>query len=122
MKFLVPALVLGIAAAPRAAAAIEARILTLHGKAAIAIAGAAVRRLAPFAAPPVAERPLDLAPRPAAQQRSRSSCAGTSALCYDPAGNHIVYKPARALMPGIPGFTPENISVRRDRIVLRYSF
>ncbi len=120
MKLLVPALVLGLAAAPAAAAAIEARILTLHAKA--AIAGGPVRRSAPFAAIPVVERPLDLAPHPAAQQRSRSSCAGTSALCYDPAGNHIVYKPVRSLMPGIPGCTPENISVRRDRIVLRYSF
>ena len=53
---------------------------------------------------------------------SRSSCSGESALCYDPASGRIVYKPARMLMPDIPGLRRENISVKRDRIVFRYSF
>ena len=53
---------------------------------------------------------------------SRSACVGDRSLCYDQGSGRIVYKPARALMPGIPGMQRENISVKRDRIVLRYSF
>ena len=56
------------------------------------------------------------------EQQSRSSCNSDRSLCYDAASGRIVYKPARALMPDIPGLTRENISVKRDRIVLRYSF
>jgi hypothetical protein len=43
-------------------------------------------------------------------------------LCYDSADRHIVYRPARMLMPKIAGLTAENISVRRDGIKLKYSF
>lgn len=55
-------------------------------------------------------------------EQSRSSCGSDRSLCYDAASGRIVYKPARALMPDIPGLQRENISVKRDRIVLRYSF
>jgi hypothetical protein len=78
---------------------------------------------APFAMPIGGEPELALIPRSdLRQEHSRSSCKSDSALCYDAASGRIVYKPARALMPDLPGFTPENISVKRDRIVFRYSF
>jgi len=53
---------------------------------------------------------------------SRSSCESDRSLCFDPSSGRIVYKPARALMPSIPGLQRENISVKRDKIILRYSF
>ena len=79
-------------------------------------------RYAPFSVP-AAEPELELVPqRDERQEASRSSCSGDRALCYDPNSRRIVYKPARALMPDLPGLQRENISVKRDRIVLRYSF
>jgi hypothetical protein len=77
---------------------------------------------APFVTP-VEEPELNLLPaRDERQEQSRSSCSGERSLCYDPTSGRIVYKPARALMPDIPGLQRENISVKRDRVVLRYSF
>ena len=55
-------------------------------------------------------------------EQSRSSCASANALCYDAAENRIVFKPARNYMPDLPGLTRENITVKRDRIVFRYSW
>lgn len=79
-------------------------------------------RFAPFVAP-LNEPDVDLLPRiDPRHEASRSSCSGQNSLCYDPASGRIVYKPARALMPEIPGLQPENISVKRDRITFRYSF
>ena len=70
-----------------------------------------------------AERELDLAPRhEAGRELGPSSCASAHTVCYDAAAGHIVFKPARLLMPAIPGLQRENISVRRDRIVFRYTF
>jgi len=66
---------------------------------------------------------LELLPAPTRHhERSRSSCESENPICYDATSGHIVYKPARALMPEIPGLQPENISVKRDKIVFRYTF
>ena len=43
-------------------------------------------------------------------------------LCYDLADRRIVYRPIRQYMPKFDGLTPENISLKRDRIVVKYSF
>jgi hypothetical protein len=44
-------------------------------------------------------------------------------LCYDLAGGRVTYRGARQYMPALgSGLTAESISVRRDAIVLRYSF
>ena len=92
--------------------------LQLRPKAAIA----PMHRYAPFTSP-AGEPELELIPkRDERQEASRSSCSGDRSLCYDPGTGRIVYKPARAFMPDIPGLQRENISVRRDRIVFRYSF
>ena len=45
-----------------------------------------------------------------------------SDLCYDLANGRVVYRKARAYMPKIDGLKAENISVKRDRIVFKYSF
>jgi len=55
-------------------------------------------------------------------QHSRSACDSDSDFCYDADNGHIVYKPARKFMPDLPGLHPENISIKRDRVVFKYSF
>ncbi len=119
MKLLVLALVVGLAAAPKAAAVETKPPLQLKPKIALV---ATPHNYAPFVAP--ADEPeLDLLPhRDVRQDQSRSSCNSDRALCYDPNSGHIVYKPARQFMPDIPGLQRENISVKRDKVVLRYSF
>ena len=97
--------------------------LQLRPKAAMTAAVAPTHSSAPFVAPIVPEPDLDLLPaRDARLEASRSSCTGHNSLCYDPHSGRIVYKPARSLMPEIPGLQRENISVKRNRILLRYSF
>ena len=123
---------LAIAAAPRVAGAASpaaqdavvappAPSLQLRPKA-VMPTPAKSHTFAPFIAPQP-EPELDLLPRidPRAEE-SRSSCQRASTLCYDPASRRIVYKPARALMPELPGLQRENISLKRDRITFKYSF
>lgn len=123
MKLLILAIAIGLAAAPRGAGAADAKTnppLQLKPKAAISTIAA--HSSAPFVVP-MGEPELDLLPRRDSRlEQSRSSCSGDRSLCYDPNSGRIVYKPARALMPDIPGLQRENISVKRDRIILRYSF
>lgn len=53
----------------------------------------------------------------------RGSCeTATSDLCYDLRDGRLVYRRAREYMPQIGGLRAESISVRRDRIVFKYSF
>jgi hypothetical protein len=121
MKLLILALAVGVAATPKVAAANETQPLQLKPKAAIVTP--APHSSAPFVNPAMGEPDLDLAPRrDGRQDQSRSSCNSERALCYDPGSGRIVYKPARQYMPDIPGLQRENISVKRDRIELRYSF
>lgn len=120
MKLLVLAMAVA-AAAPRGEAA-EPKTPELQLRPKAALVSAINARSAPFATPS-AEPELELVPRrDPRQETSRSSCSGERSLCYDPTSGRIVYKPARQFMPDIPGLQRENISVRRDRIVFRYSF
>ncbi len=43
-------------------------------------------------------------------------------LCYDLNDARVVYRPARRYMPSVDGLRAESISLRRDKIVLKYSF
>ena len=53
----------------------------------------------------------------------RGSCeTATTDLCYDLRDGRVVYRRARAYMPKFDGLTAESVSVRRDRIVFKYSF
>jgi hypothetical protein len=107
------------AAAPRIAAAAEPATPALQLKPKALVAPSAP---APFTAAPVEDHQVDFAPRNAPHASNPSACGLDSNLCWDPTDGRIVYKPARRFMPVFPGLTPENISVRRDRIVFRYSF
>ena len=53
----------------------------------------------------------------------RGSCeTATTDLCYDLRDGRVVYRRARGYMPRIDGLTAESISVRRDRVIFKYSF
>ena len=117
------ALTVALASAPASATDVAApkAPLQLKPKAAIATL-TPPHRFAPFVMPLSEPDPELLPRRDERLEQSRSSCSGDRSLCYDPNSGRIVYKPARALMPDIPGLQRENISVKRDRVVLRYSF
>lgn len=58
-----------------------------------------------------------------ASRGPRGACETTSTdLCYDLRDGRIVYRRARDYMPRIDGLTPESVSLRRDRIIFKYSF
>lgn len=53
----------------------------------------------------------------------RGNCeTSTTDLCYDLRDGRVVYRRAREYMPRIDGLTAESISVRRDRVIFKYSF
>jgi hypothetical protein len=120
------ALAFALAAAPGVEASeqgVAAPPLKLRSKAAVAEVLAPRSSSAPFREP-VQGPELELMP-PANDPRVEHkawTCTGESSLCYDPDSRRIIYKPARGLMPDIPGLRRENISVRRDRITFKYSF
>ena len=126
MNVVALAAALALAVAPGAQAAetsasLPGDALKLKPKSAIST-GTAPNRQAPFALHAAEPEPEYL---PRHDERATShhwSCSGERSLCYDPDSGRVVYKPARGLMPDIPGLQRENISVKRDRIVLRYSF
>ena len=114
-------LLLALAVAPAFATAVETKAPPLQLKPKSALVSAP-HNYAPFVNP-AAEPEYNLLPqRDLRQDQSRSSCESDRSLCYDPTSGRIVYKPARQFMPEIPGLKRENISVKRDKIVLRYSF
>jgi hypothetical protein len=123
MNLLPLLLALAVLLAPRLAAAEEGKQLNLQLKPKLLVSSAAAAP-APFATPPTdGGHPLEMAVDAPHREGSRSACGIESTWCYDAAeGGRIVYKPARRFMPHINGLTPENISVKRDRIVFRYSF
>ena len=45
-----------------------------------------------------------------------------TALCYDLADRRVVYRPARAYMPQFEGLRAESVSLRHNKVVLKYSF
>lgn len=58
-----------------------------------------------------------------ASRGPRGACeTATTDLCYDLRDGRIVYRRARAYMPRIEGLRAESISLRRDRIIFKYSF
>jgi hypothetical protein len=97
--------------------------LKLRSKAAVAEVLAQRTASAPFREP-VHGPELELLPQQSDPRLASKawSCTGETSLCYDPDSRRIIYKPARGLMPEIPGLRRENISVRRDRITFKYSF
>jgi hypothetical protein len=53
----------------------------------------------------------------------RGACESSATdLCYDMHDARMVYRPARRYMPTVDGLRAESVSLRRDRIVFKYSF
>lgn len=53
----------------------------------------------------------------------RGTCeAAARDLCYDAASGRVVYRAARKYMPQFDGLTAESVSVRGNRVTLKYSF
>lgn len=120
MKLTLLALTAALLAIP-AAYADDPRPLQLKSKSAIATV--VPHRSAPFVQPLGEPEPEPLVSRrDLREDQSRSSCESGRDLCYDQQAGRIVYRPARQYMPDLPGLQPENISIRRGRIVLKYSF
>ena len=105
----------------------------LAGPALAEEAGTALRAKALAAAPGAALEAPHEVPRidpyaeifkapPVATGAATDACAGARSLCYDAGEHRIVYRGARAFMPAMPGLKAESVAVRRDRVVLRYSF
>jgi len=116
-------MIMMLAAAP--ALAEESHSLELRSKA--AIAAATPLSAAPYVRPSSEpERQPLVTPQmlhpDAARERSHSSCQSDHDLCYDPGAGRIVYKPARQLMPSLPGMQAYSIAIRRDRIAFKYTF
>jgi hypothetical protein len=117
------AILLASLAAPALAA--EGVELSLRAKSLVASATAtnpAKDAEAPFR---LARDPIpDLFVREEEQRKGlRGACDNnSSSLCYDMVDRRVVYRPARALMPKFEGMRAESISLRSDRLVLKYSF
>ena len=108
-------------AAAGSALAEDAQALTLRSKSAIATA--VPHRSAPYVQPiGEPEREPLFSAHDAREDQSRSSCESQRDLCYDKSAGRIVYKPARQFMPGIPGLQADSISLKRDKIVFKYTF
>lgn len=129
MNVVVMALAVSSVASPMLAAAGDSeRTLQLRPKAAMmsAVTSMTPAQNAPFASPSSAPADPELAiftsRHTNAQEATRSSCNGERALCYDAVSGRVVYKPARQFMPNLPGMRPENISLKRNQLVFRYSF
>jgi hypothetical protein len=85
-------------------------------------APAAARMQAPFRA---ARDPMPeiLLREELASRGPRGACeTATGDLCYDLREGRVVYRRAREYMPRIDGLTAESVSLRRDRIIFKYSF
>lgn len=91
-------------------------------------AAAAKSAAAPFAAKAavatlaVALDTVPQLPELGGQERRDPRRACRFALCYDAADGHLAYPGSREYMPTFAGLTPEKISVRRNRIIFKYSF
>lgn len=107
--FAIATLLAGPALAEEAGMALRAKALAAAGT---------TREAAPR---PTAYDEIFVTPPPVAiAQRDR--CEGAQALCYDAGERRIVLRSARRYMPAAGGLTAESISLRRNRVVLRYSF
>ncbi len=122
MNIWIAALVLGIVAAPRAAA-VETSPAPLQLKPKAALSAAPNPNYAPFVMPASSDAAIELLPRRDLRAgEAATGCNAQQAICYDAASGRVDFRPARNWMPELPGLQRETISVKRDRIVLKYSF
>ena len=122
MKMLIAELVLGVVAAPKAAA-VETNPAPLQLRLKAALSAAPNPNYAPFLMPASSDAAIELLPRRDLRAgQARIGCDPQQAICYNVASGRIDFRPARNWMPDLPGLQRETISVKRDRIVLKYSF
>jgi len=133
MKLLAMAIAMSVST-PAPAASVDANAhsqpLQLRPKAGVAqVAGpgpVVLAKVAPFVSngnpSAVPEPALELASPKSQTAQPKPGCSKSASLCYDTDSGRIVFKPARQFMPEIPGLQRENISIKRDRIIFRYSF
>jgi hypothetical protein len=62
------------------------------------------------------------APVPAADLVADRCRDPSASLCYDARSRKVIYKPMRSLLPGIPGMTPHNLTLSRNKITASYTF
>lgn len=96
--------------------------LRSRGQAATAAPAAVQHRDAPFRTgrDPL---PLILLAAELESRGPRGACENvTTDLCYDLTDRRVVYRRARAYMPKIEGLQAESVSLKRDRIIFKYSF
>ena len=98
--------------------------LDLLGAGAIAKANASLKQAeAPFAAGRRDALPVLLMREEQERRGPQGACSQSAAdVCYDLSAGRIVYRPARRFMPRVEGLTAESISLRHDRVILKYSF
>lgn len=111
-----------LASLPVAAQANEGVELSMKSKSMAASAVPAKNVEAPFR---VARDPLpELLMREEQERRGPAGACqhNATSLCYDITDRRIVYRPARKYMPQMDGLRAESVSLRRDKIVLKYSF
>jgi len=61
-------------------------------------------------------------PAQAAEQASDRCMDAGAFLCYDARSRKVIYKPMRKLLPEIPGMTPHNLTLGRNKITASYTF
>ena len=119
----ITAVLAGFAATANAGDAVE---LSLRSKslAAAAVPATNPSGEAPFRAGTGRDPLPELLLREEQEKRGyKASCDSVAtSLCYDSTDRKIVYRGVRQYMPRIDGLKPESVSVRHDRITLKYSF
>ncbi len=122
-RALIVATILASLAAPALAAeGVELSIRSKSMAASVTSAVPSKNAEAPFR---VARDPLPDFFAPEEEQRKglKSACENNAAsFCYDMVDRRVVYRPARAYMPQIEGLRAESVSLRSDRLILKYSF
>jgi hypothetical protein len=59
----------------------------------------------------------------AAEEQVSDRCKDPGAsLCYDTRTRKFIYKPMRRFLPEIPGMTPHNLALSRNKITASYTF
>ena len=122
-RSIIVATVLATLAAPALAAeGVELSIRSKSMAASVTSGAPAKSAEAPFR---IARDPLPDFFAPEEEQRKglKSACENNqSSLCYDMVDRRVVYRPARNYMPKFEGLRAESVSLRQDRLVLKYSF
>jgi hypothetical protein len=120
----IAAVLAGLVAPARASDGVELSIRSKSMAAAASVPAPNPSSEAPFRAGGARDPLPELLLREEQERRGyKASCdTATTSLCYDSTDRKIVYRGVRKYMPQIDGLRAESVSVRHDRIILKYSF